>query len=120
MACERLYRGKACTLYAIVVRGKCPVQNFINGLDKKRKKQVIALLELLADQGPLYNAEKFRWIGDEIFELKTRSGARILGFFAGRRKIVLTHGFPKGKAKAFQREVKKAQRLRKQFANSMK
>ncbi|HDM79379.1 MAG TPA: hypothetical protein ENG51_23385 [Deltaproteobacteria bacterium] len=115
MVCEELYSGKVYTLYVIVKGKKCPIQEFINSLDEKRKGQALAQLQFLADHGPLYNPEKFRWIKDKIFELKTRSGVRILGFFAGQRKIVLTHGFLKGKVKAFQREVKKAQRLRKRL-----
>jgi len=59
--------------------------------------------------------EKFRHIGDDIYELKTNLGIRILCFFATdflRRSLILTHGFPKPKRVQLDREKAKALKIK--------
>ena len=100
MDITQLAEGPALALYAVVSKGSCPVLEYISALNDKEQKQVIALLEWLPAHGPPHNKEKFRHLGDDIYELKTNLGIRILCFFGGdfpRKSLILTHGFPKPK-----------------------
>ena len=103
--------GPGYDLYAIVIDEVCLVQEFIDRLTEKEQNQVIALFQLILNSGVPFNKRKFRNIGDQIYELKTRSGVRILGFFGGAdlpRSLILTHGFYKQHSKILVREKKKA------------
>lgn len=98
-------------LYAVVDGDECLVQNFIDGLEAKYKTQIFNLLEQIISSGLPFNEEKFRGIGDKIFELKTKSGIRILCFMAHanfKKTLILTHGFKKGRPKKLNREKQKA------------
>jgi phage-related protein len=113
-----LASGSECELYALTVQGKSQVEDYISSLQDRDKKKVVALLHHICQKGPPTNEEKFRSLGDDIWELKTSSGIRILGFFLNpllRKRLVLTHGFPKPHKKVLQREKKKAMNWRKEF-----
>ena len=74
----------------------------------------------ILDVGPPRNQEKFKSIGDGIYELKTRGGVRILAFFGGElleRSIVLTHGFKKPQKRVLKREKEKALRWYRDYSN---
>jgi phage-related protein len=113
-----LASGPKCELYALAVRGKCQIQDYISALQEEDKKKVVALLNLFCQNGPPVNEEKFRHLGDEIWELKTSSGIRILSFFltpSWRKRLVLTHGFRKPHKKVLQREKRKAMEWREEY-----
>jgi len=113
--------GPNFTLYSIVVENRCYVEEFVANLEEKDLKQVLTLFELIATTGPPHNEEKFRDIGEKIFELKTRRGVRILGFFAGPtlpKSLILTHGFYKPHNKILVRERDKAVKWRKEYFDS--
>ena len=60
------------------------------------QKQLFALFQLILENGPPNDKRKFNPIGDKIYELKTRSGVRILCFYGGsllQKSLILTHGF---------------------------
>ena len=109
---EILYRGergKRFTLYAIEINGQCPVKEFIKGLKNSKKIQMLALINRILEHGPPVNEEKFRSLGNNIYELKTRSGARILCFWGKTpNSLVLTHGFNKCKPKRLEAEKRRA------------
>jgi len=99
------------SLYLLVLEGVAPVKEYLNGLREKEEKQFFNLFERILHHGPPKNEEKFRHIGDEIYELKVGSGHRILCFFAGSalpRALILTHGFRKPGKRVLQREKQKA------------
>jgi Gp49-like protein DUF891 len=79
----------------------------------------VHLLQQTADHGPPHNEEKFRHLhgkGEGLVEFKARGGSRILAFIdPDRRTIVCTHGVPKLKEKRFNREMDKAQEVRKLY-----
>ena len=112
---EVLRYGEAITLHALVVNNKCLIRDFINDLEDSDKKQVVSLLQQRADRLDIHNQQHFRSLGNEIFELKTRGGIRILCFWDGERKLVLTHGFLKPHQKVLNQEKKKAIRWLKEF-----
>jgi hypothetical protein len=106
-------------LLAIVVDSICLVQSFIDGLIEKDQKQIIALFQLILDSGLPHNQQKFRNIGEQIYELKTRGGVRVLSFFGGSnlpKSLILTHGFYKAGSRIFVRERQKAIDWREEYS----
>lgn len=115
------FSGPKYNLYAIVSDNRCFVQEFLTNLEEKDLKQVISLFKMIVETGPPQNEEKFRNIGEKIYELKTRRGVRVLGFFPGAnltKSLILTHGFFKSSNRIFIRERDKAVKWRKEFFES--
>jgi phage-related protein len=112
---ETLCAGTAFTIRAVVRDGRNAVVEFLrDDLQQTERAKVMALLEYVAEHGPLLNEEKFRHEGNGIYALKT-SAVRLYGFFDGQRRIVLTHGFKKharGGKKVQAREREHAERIR--------
>jgi phage-related protein len=121
MDIEILSTGKEFSLYGIINQGKSLIREFLEGLDKNNKAQMTALLQTILDHGPPRNEEKFRNLGDGIYELKAREGARVLCFWAKhpRRSLILTHGFPKCKPKQLKVEKEKALAWYKEYQKSL-
>ena len=105
---EVLLDGEELILYALVVNKKSFIRDFINGLERSDKIQVVNLIQQRSDRLNIHNQQHFRSLGNEIFELKTRNGIRILCFWYGERKLVLTHGFFKPHPKVLKNEKEKA------------
>lgn len=105
---EVLLDGEELILYALVVNKICLIRDFISGLEDGDRKQVANLIKQRADRLNIHNQQHFRSLGNEIFELKTRNGIRILCFWYGERKLVLTHGFFKPHPKVLKNEKEKA------------
>jgi phage-related protein len=112
---EVLLDGEELILYALVVNNKRLLRNFIEGLDESNKKQVVNLIQQRADRAQIHNQQHFRSLGDDIFELKTRNGVRILCFWSGTNKLVLTHGFFKPHSKVLKQEKEKALKWLKEY-----
>jgi hypothetical protein len=108
----KIKSGWNFAIYGVVKNGECSVRNFIDSLEPTSKKQIVSLLSMVVENGrPPRNDQKFRHIGDKIYELKTRSGIRILCFHGDRllkNSLILTHGFPKPKKNQLNREKEKA------------
>ena len=88
-------------------------------MDQQKKERMMALINRIKNHGLPDNIEKFRPLGDGIYELKTRGGSRIL-CFKGRPQysLVLTHGFPKCKPQRLRREKEKALAWYKEYQTS--
>ena len=111
MQITTIQKGVRFKLYGVVVDQICPVKEYISGLDEKNLKQIASLIAEIIEHGPPRNKFRFNNLDDGIYELKARSGARILCFFGGshlRNSLIMTHGFPKPKKKVLEREKKKA------------
>lgn len=105
-------------LYAIIVDGECFIEDFIDGLDSKNKTQFAALLNQVLHTGPPKNEMRFKNLGDDIYELKTRNGIRVLCFFGGafhRACLILTHGTYKTTNKIIAREKDRAIQWRQDY-----
>ena len=92
--------------------GGCPVEDFLNGLDKAPRAKVLALIQLLAEQGPTLPFPYSSQVQGKIRELRTRYGRerlRVLYFGASAREWVLLHGFIKQSAKTPERDIRIAE-----------
>lgn len=122
MRCDAVLRGRRFVLYTLRRdTGKCPVQEFIAGLQERDKKRLMALLEHTKDNGPPKNREKCRKIAtaDGLFEFKSYQD-RVIWFYDGnerdgRGRIVMTHGFCKKDDRMPLREQRQAEQMRAEF-----
>ena len=119
MTFKTLYAGRKYNIATLTVNEHCFVMEFISGLDKPSKVQITALIKMTGDNGPPNNEEKFKHLGEKIFELKTRTGVRILCFFGDGRSLILTHGFKKLSNKKLQPEISKAVQWEKSYQKQL-
>jgi hypothetical protein len=92
--------------------GRCPVQDFLDGLDKPRRAKVVAVIALLAEQGPTLPFPYSSQIQGKIRELRTQYGReryRLLYFGAPGRVFVLLHALEKSTEKLPARGIKVAE-----------
>jgi phage-related protein len=90
----------------------CPVRDFLNGLDKSPRAKVLALIRLLAEQGPALPFPYSSQVRGKIRELRTQHGRenlRVLYFGSSAREWVLLHGFIKRTSQTSVRDVRIAE-----------
>lgn len=88
--------------------GGCPVEEFLHGLDRPPRAKVLALIQLLAEQGPGLPFPYSSQVRGRIRELRTqygRANLRVLYFGASAREWVLLHGFTKRTPKTPERDI---------------
>lgn len=113
MKVELLFQKQGINGFTLcaISENRCFVREFIDNLEVSEQKKIVNTLEKIATFGPPQNIEKFKSLGEGIFEIKSHQ-VRILGFFEKERVIVLTHGFIKKSPKTPPSEIEKAKRLK--------
>ena len=94
--------------------GKSSALEYFEKLTRSSKKKIAHLFFALGDAGKIYNKEKFRHEGNQIYALKT-SQDRFLCFFFKGSKVILTNAYEKKSKKMPQREKAKALNSRKTY-----
>ncbi len=99
--------------------GKCPVVDFLDSLTAKEAQKVTWVLQLLEEQDNIPKTYFKKLVDtEEIWEVRAQSGNnifRLLGFFDGNSWVVLTHGFQKKTQKTPANEIRKAEKLRRDY-----
>lgn len=98
--------------------GNCPALEFIDSRSVNNQAKVLALIDLLEQQGPNLPRPYADLLTDGIHELRLKlSGdqVRFLYFFTFRHYIIMTHAFIKNVQKVPTREIKRAVEYRKEF-----
>jgi hypothetical protein len=102
MNIKKLIAGPGYTIYELVEKNICLLTKFIEELSKDDKTQVAAIIRLISEKGDPYNTQKLRHIGNQVYEIKTRGGIRILCFKANnplfehprfKSSLILVKGF---------------------------
>ena len=86
-----------------------PGQDFLDGLDKPRRAKVVAVIALLAEQGPNLPFPYSSQVRGKIRELRTQYGKgryRVLYFGAPGRVFVLLHALEKRTANIPEGEIR--------------
>ena len=110
--------GQEYSLYGLVIDGSCLISQFVSTMDETSLKQFAVLVREIQLNGLPKGKEKFRSLGDGIYELKIRNGVRFTCFFGGpqlEKSLILTHGFPKSKKNILQRDKERASNWRRQY-----
>jgi|WetSurMetagenome_2_1015567.scaffolds.fasta_scaffold01692_4 hypothetical protein len=119
MKLRTLLNGIKFDIYAIVLDdGMCPSFDFLESLkntDLASHKSFVNIFRQHADSGPLLNEKKSKVLNDRknLIEFRTKSGDRIMYFYAPGRKTILTHGFHKGAPES--QEYDRAERMRDRY-----
>jgi len=109
-----LLSGDKFKIYGFIVNGTCEAEDFLDGLSQKEKTKLTPLLQYTANSGLLRNEQKFKNVGDDIFEFKGFQ-SRLLCFFDKGSLIILSHGCIKKRNKLDPSEIKKARKRREEY-----
>src|SRR6266481_5670280 len=96
----------------------CPVQDFLEGLDKRRRSKVVALIALLGEQGPTLPFPYSSQVRGKVRELRTQYAKeryRVLYFGGPKRTFVLLHVLEKSTEKLPEGEIKIAEERMKRY-----
>ncbi len=100
-------------------RGKSEALDYFKDLPLSRKKKVAYMFESLAQLGKIFNKEKFRNEGDQIYAIKA-SEDRFLCFFFDGAKVIVTNAYAKKSAKMPPREKQKALKAKQDYIKRVK
>jgi hypothetical protein len=95
--------------------GRCPVEAFLDGLDRRARVKVLAAIDLLEEEGPGLRRPYADYLRDSIYEVRVRMGRvryRILYFFCLGTDIVLTHSIVKESERIPEEAIERALRCR--------
>jgi phage-related protein len=113
-----LSKGRKHEICDITIRGKSPVERFMDGLGKEDQQKLTALLQRTSDEGLPANREKFKKIEDDLFEFKS---FQVRVFCTIRvQRVILIHGVIKKKDRHNQEDIDKAKRLMKEAGLEVK
>lgn len=101
--------------------GKCPVQEHLDKLSDKQVMKIAWVLKLIREIHPVpTNYFKKLVNTDDIWEVRVDAGRdtfRLLGFLDGRDLVILTNSFQKKTQKTPPKEIKLAERRKKEYLN---
>ena len=98
---------------------RCPVEEFLDSLQAKEAQKVLWVLRII-EEFEIVPTHYFKKLTDseEIWECRVtiRSKAyRIFAFFPNGETLVLTHGYSKKSQKTEKRQIKQAERYRRDY-----
>lgn len=101
-------------------RDKCPTLAFFEEQSEQHPDDFTDLAALLthsADHGVSKNDSRFKHLTgtDGLYEFKTNGGLRLFCFWDEGKLIVCTHGTVKKRQKADSNEIKRAERMKKDY-----
>lgn len=99
--------------------GKSNALSYFKDLSIARKRKVAYMLEILGESGKIFNKEKFRNEGDQIYAIKA-SEDRFLCFFFDGAKVIVTNAYTKKSAKMPPLEKQKALKAKQDYINRVK
>ncbi|MDZ7695539.1 MAG: type II toxin-antitoxin system RelE/ParE family toxin [Deltaproteobacteria bacterium] len=99
--------------------GKSPIEAYLDSLSDKQVEKVFFVLDLIENIHfvPRKYFKKLE-ASDHIWEIRVQLGNnifRLLGFFDGNNVIVLNHGFTKKTQKIPKKEIKIAEKRKKDY-----
>lgn len=99
--------------------GHCPVEEFLEGLSGKRAQKVVWVLRLIEELETIPSQYLKKLAGTEdLWEVRAQHGGdtfRLIGFFDGRRLLVLTSGFAKKTERIPRQEIALAEKRRQDY-----
>lgn len=110
---ERIYLQKYTVEFYEKVNGECPVEEFLNSLDKKMLAKLLGIIKILEEKGNYLREPYSKHLEEGIYELRGKIGnniTRVLYFFYLDGRIIMTNGFVKKTNKTPKKEILKAKR----------
>ena len=114
------YEGEQFTIeWYFDSRGKSNALKYFNDLTTTQKKKTLQLLRMIGNIGKIFNKEKFRYEGDQIYAIKP-SPDRFLCFFFEGGKIIVTNAYEKKSAKMPAKEKQRALKTKEDYIKRFK
>jgi phage-related protein len=116
MDLELVTEGASFTIYGMTTGEG--VSWFLDELQRNDADEYARLdrrISQLAERGASRRKTEFNDLGDGLYELKTRGGARIIFFYDAGRLVICTQGFAKKSQKTPKRELEKALERKKAY-----
>lgn len=114
------YEGKQYLIeWYFTDKGKSEALTYFETLPSDRQKKFAHLLLLLGDSGKIFNQEKFRHEGDQIYVFKP-SPDRFFCFFFDGAKVIITNAYEKKSAKMPLKEKERALRSKEDYIKRIK
>ena len=93
--------------------GRCPVEEFLDGLTAKQARKVVWVLSIIEEHDSV-PSKYFRKLvdTDDLWEVRVDSGSntfRLLCFYDGPEIVVLTHAFKKKSQKTPRQAIRTAE-----------
>lgn len=101
--------------------GSVPTLEWLSGLPAKVRDKCIEKIERLRELGHELLPPESDYLGNEIYELRTRFGQvryRMLYFFHGTAQAVISHGFLKKTQKTPQKQIQEAMKRKRLFSQN--
>ena len=95
-------------------RGKRPVEDYINSLPVEKQANIIRVFDLVGEFGIQLGEPYLKHIEGKIWEMRPAK-ERILYFTFTGKKFVLLNGFTKKTRKTPKKEIKIAQKRKKEY-----
>lgn len=115
-----VFQGKEFTIeWYFNKNGKRIALEYYENLSEDRQTKAMNLFKLLANIGKIYNDQKFRHEGDQIYVFKPLPD-RFFCFFYEGSKITITNAYEKKTNKMSTSEKEKSLRLRDDFIKRYK
>jgi phage-related protein len=106
-------------LFYRTASGKCPVEEHLDSLSNEQAAKIAWVLKLIRELNQI-SSKYFKKLvkSRDIWEVRVDVGGnsfRLLGFFDGRRLIVLTNSFQKKSKKTPLKEIRLAEKRKKDY-----
>lgn len=115
---DLLYQGSVWRVFVLVSDGKSAALQFLSDdATADERRQLIAVIRRVADHDQRSNPHRFKdFMGSDkpLCEFKWEQ-VRLLAFYDGTRRIIVTHGFKKKQDETPPREKQRALSMREQF-----
>jgi len=109
------YKGSQFTIeWYYDAREKSKALEYFEELSFERQKKTLNLLRLIANSIRIFNEEKFRHEGDQIYAIKPTPD-RFLCFFYQGAKIIITNAYEKKTNKMPAREKERALKTKEDY-----
>jgi len=109
------YQGSRFTIeWYFDERDRSPALEYYHQLSPERQRKTMRLFKLIAEVMLVYNEEKFRNEGDQIYAFKPQPD-RFLCFFFDGAKIIVTNAFEKKSQKLPEAEKSRAMRYKNDY-----
>jgi phage-related protein len=114
---RRIYRGRVLEIWYLAEGDRAYAREFVYGeLTRDEQNQIIRLVQRMANEGEIRNVQQFRGLRGHanLYEFK-RFQTRLMCFYDGPGRLVLTHGFKKKTDRTPPEEIERALRLREAY-----
>jgi hypothetical protein len=112
-----LYEGEKFRVeFYFTAKGELPGKEYFDTSDRQVQVKLLALVKYMAEEGRLFDEEKFRLVDmkEKIHEFKPMA-ERFFNFFTQGKKIIITNAYRKKGQKVDQKELLTAIRLKKDY-----